>query len=515
MQIFEEELQFSDLLSDAKSSISFDVVLKNISSEKLGKIENLPLGIANFVQAHMVQAGKKDSDLFYVPTILVTTGCNLNDDIFDPEETWNARKTPEDKPFNLEHNEKEIIGHITDNFVVDDDFNVIADDTTIDKLPGKFHIVTPSVIYAHWRDPELKERSEKMIEEINDGLWCVSMEALFTDFGYMLLDDDNKPLNTVARTKETAYLTKYLRAYGGSGKYDNHKIGRILKNITFSGKGLVKKPANPESIILIGDAKNTEITSVGVLSDSINDYHKNVNIDPKMENKTMASDNTEFQKEVAELKAKVDFITRERDEAKAKAAEAAEQLVKDKLTSLEANIKARDESIAEFKSKLDLSEKSLVEANKAKDEVVASLDKSTKELSEVKAEQIKIARISALEKIGFDAKSAEEKYTKFIGLSDEMFKEVVDSLAAMSPKDEEKMKKKMKDEEADANSKKIDAEGVLDSAKASSDINPVGDDGSEKNQEVVASLSSFFLGVSKRSRGKKNSTATTTVDSEE
>ena len=31
--------------------------------------------------------------------------------------------------------------------------------------------------------------------------------------------------------------------------YEDHKVGRLLRNITFSGKGFVEKPANPDSII--------------------------------------------------------------------------------------------------------------------------------------------------------------------------------------------------------------------------------------------------------------------------
>ena len=44
-------------------------------------------------------------------------------------------------------------------------------------------------------------------------------------------------------------MTKFLRAYGGEGEHENYKIGRVLRQITFSGKGFVDRPANPDSII--------------------------------------------------------------------------------------------------------------------------------------------------------------------------------------------------------------------------------------------------------------------------
>src|SRR5690606_32975140 len=41
----------------------------------------------------------------------------------------------------------------------------------------------------------------------------------------------------------------HLRAYGGNGVYEGYRLGRLLRNITFSGKGLVDVPANKRSHI--------------------------------------------------------------------------------------------------------------------------------------------------------------------------------------------------------------------------------------------------------------------------
>lgn len=40
---------------------------------------------------------------------------------------WEARSTPEDKQFNYMHNEKDIIGHITGNYVTDFSGNKLDD----------------------------------------------------------------------------------------------------------------------------------------------------------------------------------------------------------------------------------------------------------------------------------------------------------------------------------------------------------------------------------------------------
>ena len=90
---------------------------------------------------------------------------------------------------------------------------------------------------------------DQIIAEIEEGKWFVSMECLFAGFNYALLDEGGNG-KILARDEESAFLTKHLRAYGGTGEYEGYKVGRALANISFSGKGLVAKPANPRSIII-------------------------------------------------------------------------------------------------------------------------------------------------------------------------------------------------------------------------------------------------------------------------
>jgi hypothetical protein len=171
-------------------------------------------------------ASYKDSDLYYVQSILVTSSWNKNDDIFDSQEIWLAKNTPEDKPTNLEHDESIIIGHITSNWPIDDDGNIIPEDTNINELPDKYHILTGSVIYNGFSQPELKERAEQLISEIQSGEKFVSMECFFKGFDYGLKNKETGEYKVLARNDHTAHLTKYLRAYGGLGEHENYKIGR-------------------------------------------------------------------------------------------------------------------------------------------------------------------------------------------------------------------------------------------------------------------------------------------------
>ena len=93
---------------------------------------------------------------------------------------------------------------------------------------------------------------KNIIAEIEEGKWFVSMECLFPAFDYALQTSEGET-KIIERNEASAFLTKHLRAYGGEGTYENYRIGRLLRNLAFSGKGLVSKPANPRSIFDKGE----------------------------------------------------------------------------------------------------------------------------------------------------------------------------------------------------------------------------------------------------------------------
>ena len=160
-------------------------------------------------------ANPKQLDLYYIKSILVSTGWNKNDDVFTPEATFAARNTPEDKQFNFMHNENDIIGHITGSYVVDKEGNKVE----AEEAPKDFDIISEAVLYNSWTDPENRERMKQIIAEIEEGKWFVSMECLFAGFDYALTDEYGKA-SILQRNEGSAFLTKHLRAYGGTGEYE-------------------------------------------------------------------------------------------------------------------------------------------------------------------------------------------------------------------------------------------------------------------------------------------------------
>lgn len=438
-----------------------------------------------------ISASINDSDLYYVQSILVSSSWNRNDDIFDKAEVWMARNTPEDKPTNLEHDENTIIGHITANWPINEEGSLISEDVELDNLPDKFHILTGSVIYRAYSSPELKERAEKLISEIENGKKYVSMECYFKGFDYGLIDQVTGEYKILKRNNDTAYLTKYLRAYGGQGKHENYQIGRVLRNITFSGKGFVDKPANPDSIIFSKSLmdkliykKNANLSKSGVIE------NKPIT-NEDMENITM-SENIETQ--MAEINSKLDVVSANCADQVNEAKSLASELEKTNHT-LEAAMKETQDALVKANETIDtikaeseklLSDKAFEFEEAAKKwseektkmeedlrKAKSELDAANEVLAAYKMKEEEMARKekmmmrkASLVEAGLDDDAASAAVEKFEALDDESFGAMTTLIAAMKPMKKEVKKPAEKnmasEDEAEAALEEVETEETLD-----------------------------------------------------
>ena len=163
MKIYQSEIEsgLSDLIQNNTVAYCAQANLHK------GSIESAKFVINDADVLEKIVAQNKDQmDLYYLESILVSTGWNKNDDVFSAQETWAARNTPEDKQFNFMHNEDDIIGHITGSYVVDRDGGRLGPDSI---APDQFDIVTQAVLYTSWSGEEKRERMKKIIAEIEEG----------------------------------------------------------------------------------------------------------------------------------------------------------------------------------------------------------------------------------------------------------------------------------------------------------------------------------------------------------
>lgn len=480
MKIYNNEIECG-LKDKILSSARFSVACKITNSYSVDKD----------IKVSVARANPDQKDLYYIDSLLVSSGWNGNDDVFLKNYLWEARHTPEDKKLNFMHNEKDIIGHQTSARVIDAFGNVISDNEDVNSLPDEIHIVVGSVMYKYWQDEELQKRMDTMIAEIKEGKWAVSMECIFTDFDYALIKDGEKLV--VERNEDSSYLTKALRIYGGSGTYDGYRVGRVLKNFSFSGNGIVDIPANPNSVIFgLSDEKelmtfanyktNTDKGERTIMEIKLEDHLNLVNeaATSKAGAEVLKSRVEDMQKAIASVEKENKELSEKLTEAVAKNEEVAKSLNSEKLAREEIT-KAKDEEI----SKLNETISSIT----SEKEALAAKVAEAEEFSKTEARKAKL-----LAKV--DEAKATELVEKFKEVSDELFDVFVSNISQAECMSDEEKKKKMeaekKQKEAEALKK---AEEDLEKAKAEAGLS--GGNDTEVNKEKQVSIARYLAGISK------------------
>lgn len=351
--------------------------------------------------AEKLAANANQGDLFYIESTLASSGWNKNDDIFGVAELWNARHTPVQKQVNLNHDEKKIVGNIYSSWATDFDGNEIPNDTPLEDLK-ELDIHVASVIYKRWEDEEMQTAMAEVLEQIQAGVKKVSMECLFPRFDYGLIAPDGSQ-KVVARNEETAFLTKHLRVYGGSGTFNGYRVGRYLRDFYFSGKAIVDNPANPRSDI-------HSFSFVGAAASEL----------PKV--KIMDED-------------QVKAMRQELDTAKADLAVAKSNLtVKDnEIEALKTAVAKADEEKTAIAGELETEKALSAEKSEKITTLETKYNESKAELEKVQAEIKTKSRVAALTAVKVEQGKAEELVTKFAAASDEMFEEVVKLHASKEP----------------------------------------------------------------------------------
>lgn len=496
-------------------------------------------------------------DLLYMKSVLVSTGANLNDDVFLPDEMWNARSSPIFKPVNWEHNsgteisaedlqshpnkvvvDNQTIGVMYNSYVTDENGVIISDERASAndfEIPENFNIEDEAVIYKELY-PNTAARIERGAE--NNTLF-VSMEAWFKDYSYLV---GNK---VVARNEETAFLDKNLKAFGGNGAFGNTTVKRALRGITFGGKGIVERPANEPSVIKkvthfepthASVLKNSAIANniIGNIGNSIIKTEESDKMnDNKVENIQVAAipldQYTKVTDEATNLRAEVKATAGELSGAKAKTEELNAEL--ENINSAFAKgIKALEQVIPGISNKLESADVAeffnvLTAAVETKNsEVVQANEKlaeSNKKLADAEASARASARLSKIQaelnlnvvdgdddatskaKLAQAHKIAEE--TK--ELDDEAFASKLEDLknlltiAAFVPfgKDKDKKDDKDKKEKKDAKDAKANkGEGFTDASILESIVaNDTVPAGTEDNDAPALNLTQSFAGLAK------------------
>lgn len=264
-------------------------------------------------------------DLQYFKAVYATCGFNLNDDVFIREEFWKARKSPVLKPANWQHKDTDILGVV---YAVEaQTLDGAPLDIESEKVPEQdFELIVHGVVYKY----TFAERAKEIENRSKANELYVSMETWFSNFAYALLNEDDETIDVVDRTEGTEALDRELRCFGGPGRYNGKRIGRVLKGLTFGGMGFVDQPANPRSDGLVFANTNTNRV------EEIPHTNQQMEIDMHDETKVreaVAAELNERAKadKLVQLESKVETLEAEKAEAAENAERAAQKAKEDEL----------------------------------------------------------------------------------------------------------------------------------------------------------------------------------------
>lgn len=196
--------------------------------------------------------GEKQIDLQYFSAVFVSSGANLNHAYFLPSELVKAEATIVNKAMDLEHSEEDVVGHIYDRVFMDTagkkiELEELAAMETASLDTKEFHIAIAGIVY--------KNRFPDLAKEVAAGKWSVSMEAYFKSYdvkiGNLILSrPEAEALGLATGDTMNIIFGRLAKVIKNKVEIAAGTIDRVLRDITFSGCGFVKKPANPPSVVL-------------------------------------------------------------------------------------------------------------------------------------------------------------------------------------------------------------------------------------------------------------------------
>lgn len=348
-----------------------------LASEKVNDKKEFQTSSASLknLQSLLPQNANKDTELLYTFfNGAVANRFNLNDDGINGLSAIQIAKYFINKPTNLDHERKDVVGHIINyGFSSFDPDNKILSEQEAANLSVPFNMSFGGVVYKNV-DPDFIEILESASDEKSENYNRISTswEIGFNNFYIAIGNSRNlNECQIISDSDEMGKYLRYLKAFNGTGKTPDGKLVMrlIVGDIYPLGFGYTMSPAAEVKGVSTLDFDN-ELTEAAASFDKIE--IKNIyQLDKKQSHDTENHVNqkeTEINMNINEL---TDWLTKQSKESATFTQEAAANIAK--TISDEVASKSKD-----YSEQISKEKEAKAEIEKAK----AELENKVKELSE-------------------------------------------------------------------------------------------------------------------------------------
>jgi len=236
-------------MKNHKYTTTFSSVIKPVVSEEKDKY----LALASMVELEKFLPDvdiEKNIDLLPVAfNAFVANRVNKNGDVVDTETAVAMHENFINKPINIEHNRKSIVGTI-----LTAGFSSFGTDESLTKEQVKdskepFNVTLGGVI---WKiaDQSLADKIESSSDPTSEDYMGISAswELGFSDYNLVILEGDEKNIENATEISDPDEVEKHmdkLKGFGGKGKFDDNSsvYRKVINDVVPLGIGLTENPA--------------------------------------------------------------------------------------------------------------------------------------------------------------------------------------------------------------------------------------------------------------------------------
>jgi len=236
-------------MKNHKYTTTFSSVIKPVVSEDKDKY----LALASMVELEKFLPDvdiEKNIDLLPIAfNAFVANRVNKNGDVVDTETAVAMHDNFINKPINIEHNRKSIVGTILtagfSSFGTDESLTK----EQVEETKEPFNVTLGGVV---WKiaDQSLADKIESSSDPTSEDYMGISAswELGFSDYNLVVLEGDEKNIENATEISDPEEVEKHmdkLKGFGGKGKFDDNSsvYRKVINDVVPLGIGLTENPA--------------------------------------------------------------------------------------------------------------------------------------------------------------------------------------------------------------------------------------------------------------------------------